>query len=183
MVNMIKLAGLAVAITSTTAIDITFRRFAKAGCDDLNHIAKDTHLHDPHCKSFDMHEPTFSSFQVSPEDDEDDLNTKTCWATVYDGEDCTGQSNDFVDMSAYMNTCVDSTRVAGRSVKISCQEKTNTAVTEFHQHYVTVTATETATSQSTTIPETTTLMLYPHEPASCSECLEELEEEVDGDAA
>ena len=92
MVNCLQLALLAVAATtSVSAVDIRFRRYADADCVVHSHINKDTHLHNPHCKSFDHDEPAFWSFIVGgPEDHTKDLNKKECKATVFEQKDCKG---------------------------------------------------------------------------------------------
>ena len=97
MVRIISLAAiLAVAATQVSAVDIKFRRYAQPGCNyDNNHIEADTHLHDPHCKTFSDKEPAFYSFEVIGEDDMEDLNEKLCKATVYHEEDCKGNGFTF----------------------------------------------------------------------------------------
>ena len=100
MVSLKNLAVLAIAAATATAhsLDIRFRRFAPPGSDEDNHISKDTHLHDPHCKTFDHHEPAFYSFSVIPESNEDDIYMKDCYVTVFDREECQGNASNFTSM-------------------------------------------------------------------------------------
>ena len=98
MVNMIKLAILAIATSTASAVDIKFARFADTDCIDHHHITKDTHLHNPHCKTFDPDEPKFESFMFTTEDDQDDLYNKLCKAIVFSESNCQGESSTIGEM-------------------------------------------------------------------------------------
>lgn len=94
MVNMIKLAVLAIAAATASAVDIKFARFAEVDCIfNDHHINKDTHLHNPHCKTFDEDEPKFESFLFTVEDDQEDLYNKLCKVTVFSESNCQGPSS------------------------------------------------------------------------------------------
>lgn len=82
------------ALTSgITALEIKFIRYSRRGCtSDAYHIAADTNLENPYCKTFDSDEPAFYSFKIEHEDDGDDLKENYCQATVYDQAGCTGKA-------------------------------------------------------------------------------------------
>lgn len=102
MVKLFGLAVMAVAITAVSSLDIKFMRYSKAGChEDFDHIAADTHLEDPYCKSFDTDEPAFYSFKIETEDEAEDLQNKYCYAVVFDGEDCSGRAFTYGGMCAH----------------------------------------------------------------------------------
>ena len=101
MVQLITFGVMAIAATAVSAIDIKFSRFAKHGCDSISHISADTHLHDPHCKTFDESEPRYYSFNWSTEDDGEDLDNKQCQATVYSEADCHGEAQVFTLRGTY----------------------------------------------------------------------------------
>ena len=93
----------AIAVSTVSAIDIKFRRFSRRGCHEgTEHIAADTHLHDPHCKSFDTDEPAFYSFNIEHEDNGDDLKNKYCYAIIYDDTDCTGRAFTYGGLSTLL---------------------------------------------------------------------------------
>ncbi|KAI7309113.1 hypothetical protein KC315_g13121 [Hortaea werneckii] len=92
MHNLIHLAALlALSTTSTLAVEFKFRRFSQPDCNEKFHIAKDTHLHDPHCKTFDHHEPPFESFMAIAEEHQGDVREKFCEVVVFDQPECKGQ--------------------------------------------------------------------------------------------
>lgn len=146
LLSLFLLAG--VAIKTATAVDILFKRYSQPGCDkETQHIAKDTHLDDNHCKTFDEDEPAYYSFIVKPEDDIEDAYNKFCTATVYDQKDCHGNSFSYggmslrlftdsysmlgladirTDMAGMFGMCQDST-IPGRSVYIACESASNNA--------------------------------------------------------
>lgn len=148
MVRVLSLAVLgSMALSTVSAVKITFKRYSQPGChEDTQHIAADTHLESPHCKTFDTDEPAFYSFKTHGEEDMDEVYEKYCYAVVYDGEGCHGhaftygsellpspvpglgvRANHSTDMSAYLDRCADST-IPGRSVRILCDD-TKTTVT------------------------------------------------------
>lgn len=83
-------------------VELTFRRFSQEGCNEAYHIAKDTHLNDPHCKSFDDKEVPFHSFYAAV--DEGNTVKYECEVTVYDQKDCKG--NSYVLEGAYTASCL-----------------------------------------------------------------------------
>ena len=92
MINMIQLAVILLITAWASALEVTFRRFATTDCLDEHHINKDTHLNNPHCKTFDEDEPVFRSFMAIPEDNKDEIFTLNCSATVYSDKSCMGNS-------------------------------------------------------------------------------------------
>lgn len=145
-----KLALLALATSSSMAVHVTFRRFSEPDCPETNHIAKDTDLHNPHCKTFDHHEPPFESFLAIPNDDEEDMVNKLCQAVIYAEPGCKGaaftfdgQYSSFIshsmllymvltsstDLETSQDVCGNPINVQGRSVKISCQPRPQTVLT------------------------------------------------------
>ena len=86
------LSLLASAIPNVMAVKVTFRRFTHEGCNDNFNIAKDTHLDDTHCKTFDHDEPPFMSFSAIPEKDQDDITKKLCYIVAYADRKCTGKA-------------------------------------------------------------------------------------------
>ncbi|KAI7525249.1 hypothetical protein KC331_g17648, partial [Hortaea werneckii] len=91
MHNLMRLALLALSTTSTLAVEFKFRRFSQPDCNEKFHIAKDTHLHDPHCKTFDHHEPPFESFKAIAEEHQGDVREKFCEVVVFDQPECKGK--------------------------------------------------------------------------------------------
>ncbi|GAB1727300.1 hypothetical protein NU195Hw_g7746t1, partial [Hortaea werneckii] len=128
MHNLIHLALLAaLSTTSTLAVEFKFRRFSQPDCNEKFHIAKDTHLHDPHCKTFDHHEPPFESFMAIAEEHQSDVRVKFCEVVVFDQPECKGQGYTMADEQLASQTCgnpfTSPPRVAGRSVRISCAKR------------------------------------------------------------
>ncbi|KAI7349659.1 hypothetical protein KC354_g13129 [Hortaea werneckii] len=141
MHNLIHLALLALTTTSTLAVEFKFRRFSQPDCNEKFHIAKDTHLHDPHCKTFDHHEPPFESFKAIAEEHQGDVREKFCEVVVFDQPECKGKGYTMAgetnptpplqpnptDEQLVSTTCgnpfTSPRRVAGRSVRISCSKR------------------------------------------------------------
>ena len=90
--KLLTLTILAVATSTVSSLEITFKRYAARDCAEMHHIAKDTNLIDGKCKSFDMHEPVFEAYKFTVNEDEEDLKTKLCYAVLHSGEDCTGEA-------------------------------------------------------------------------------------------
>ncbi|RMY51189.1 hypothetical protein D0863_14663 [Hortaea werneckii] len=118
MHNLIHLALLALTTTSTLAVEFKFRRFSQPDCNEKFHIAKDTHLHDPHCKTFDHHEPPFESFKAIAEEHQGDVREKFCEVVVFDQPEY-----EQLVSTTCGNPFTSPRRVAGRSVRISCSKR------------------------------------------------------------
>lgn len=109
MLNFLPITLLATAATLVSAwdgdVDILFKRYAHADCNGLTHIAKDTHLHNPHCKTFDHHEPNFYGFSFAFDDAEDHRNAvdKYCEVIVFEQADCQGKAFTLGSTSASQN--------------------------------------------------------------------------------
>ncbi|KAI7186094.1 hypothetical protein KC324_g7234 [Hortaea werneckii] len=185
MHNLIHLALLALTTTSTLAVEFKFRRFSQPDCNEKFHIAKDTHLHDPHCKTFDHHEPPFESFKAIAEEHQGDVREKFCEVVVFDQPECKGKGYTMADEQLVSTTCgnpfTSPRRVAGRSVRISCSKRApdvgtfpptsssiaphSTTVIGALEHTVTVHHTKPATAVKTVTEapkeSTTTITLVP----------------------
>ncbi|GAB1739335.1 hypothetical protein NU219Hw_g4078t1 [Hortaea werneckii] len=185
MHHLMQLALLALSTTSTTlAVEFKFRRFSQPDCNEKFHIAKDTHLHDPHCKTFDHHEPPFESFKAIAEEHQGDVREKFCEVVVFDQPECKGKGYTMADEQLVSTTCgnpfTSPPHVAGRSVRISCSKRapdvgtfpptsssssSSSATTVVGEHTVTVHHTKPAVKTVTQAPptkeSTTTITLEP----------------------
>ena len=145
-------AALLLAITQIRAVQVTFKRFSQAGCNETYHISADTHLDDPNCKSFDLDEPAFDSYQVIFESAGHgmDYHKDYCNAVVFSQPDCKGDgtsSGDFeylLDQGLFCNN-----QVVGRSVKILCEKRDAFPVTStVHDHWSVSTVASATTAQA-----------------------------------
>ncbi|KAK5137894.1 hypothetical protein LTR08_006663 [Meristemomyces frigidus] len=183
---------MASAVTNVMALKVNFRRYSQPDCDTNFHIAKDTHLDSPHCKTFDHHEPPYESFVAVPEDDVNDITNKFCQIVAYEQADCKGQGATMGDMQVAANTCGNPLAAAGfggRSVKVVCNKraesiqtltptKSSTAIVQIVQSTVTVAPSSTMALTTVTMPpnstmtmtttmQTTTITLVPQKASTC----------------
>ena len=184
MLQLPIIALLTIAAATVSAVDLTFRRYAQVGCEDINHIRKDTDLHDPHCKTFTSDEPAFYSFQLHPREGLGEMDEKLCKAIVYSQEDCEGAGYTYggmlflsllnvhcgicraefgiLDMRQYADKCANTT-IPGRSVRISCDERPSSPPVKLPMpttHYTTVT-THVHHSDVQVPEQTTTMVMIP----------------------
>lgn len=92
MHGIMKLALLALSVSSTLAVEFKFRRYSQPDCDPKFHIAADTNLHNPHCKTFDLDEPPFESFYAMAEEHQEDIKNKFCQIIAFDQPGCKGHA-------------------------------------------------------------------------------------------
>lgn len=151
--NLASLGLLTLAVTNTMAVQVKFMRFSQPACDTNFHIAKDTYLHNPHCMTFDEHEPPFESFMADPEDDISDVTNKQCEILVYEQKNCKGNAYTmsgrslhlpspisltcadlFTDLQMSQNVCGNPStssnyKINGRSVKVMCKDRPTSITT------------------------------------------------------
>lgn len=89
---MVRILAIMALASTALALDVKFRRYADKWCSDDKHIRKDTHLHNPWCKTFSLNEVSFESFKITVEDDKSDLFNYVCDATAFEEPDCQGKS-------------------------------------------------------------------------------------------
>ncbi|KAK5127850.1 hypothetical protein LTR85_004967 [Meristemomyces frigidus] len=179
----VSLGLMTLAVTNTMAVQVTFKRYSQPNCDTQFHIAKDTHLHNPHCKTFDHHEPPFESFMADPEDDISDVTNKKCQVVVFEAKDCQGKGYTMDDLKVSQNRCGNPSlssgyTINGRSVKIQCEDRPKTILTltptstpsptRVIQIETVLPSSKSSTSSSKSM-EITTITLYP-KPSGCGEC-------------
>jgi len=173
-----KLATLLAFATSSVMashiVKVNFRRFSHEGCSETFHIAKDTHLEDPHCKTFDHDEPPFMSFTSNIENG--DVIKHACHVTVFDQPNCKGTGFTMADLQNSSADCGNTGGVTGRSALVHCAKRVDpqNIVTSTPSHTPTViqkpvsTSTVTVKRTSSTL-STTTVTLVPQPSSPCQE--------------
>ncbi|KAK4546543.1 hypothetical protein LTR36_001760 [Oleoguttula mirabilis] len=167
----VSLGLLTMAVTNTVAVQVKFKRFSQPDCDSTFHIAKDTNLHNPHCKTFDHHEPPFESYWAYPEDDKKDMDNKLCQIEIFEAANCKGNPytmGDLKEAQGYCGNTLNSTGHGGRSVRIKCNDGPKSILTLPPTRVSTIVIPVSTTSIRTTM-DRTTVTLVP-QPSSCGEC-------------